>query len=604
MSLTAVLEARSNTGSVFLTPKKKKRRLGPETKLSTAEIYNWVFTSGAVAPCFICDIRAMKRHKEKAEEFWWLKRIPCRTVKIVGLVVGTQTYEKRVSYIVDDGTSVIECVHKCGAPPPSPSSVNDPVLTKPVAWIGNTVEILGRIYEFEGKESTEKYGQETTETRRQIQVQEIVQCQSVDNKLRHWQTVLDLHKNKYSLSEPFTIPRPLSVSASIQRSGISTPSTTASTTTTTDTPTSVSTLSASSSPTKSDHSHQSPRKLRHPSRLHTSDLTGNTFRIYIKHYMDNPLISEDSDIETDFSDENETTVAGPSTPTKRPFHDDQTPRRPRSYVADETPRPTRPLLSSKPSSRKGFTLSYLRRVPELSELARRVVNAEAKRRDRETKKRTKEASASQSRSNRSQGHKTQIPTATTSSTTSRGDSISARMKRLWKWAIVQLIQEGSIILWDGPKYPITSNLFNNSMNSRIWKSSSSSSTAVNTTFTSDISVFSSSREGETGEYVDLSDPDPGEEAYVALTTELLAGEVERVLQTWLIARRFSESPKFTKAGILQRLQRDDRWRRVGEWHVQEAVDLLVSRGLLYEILENAWGFATRFSQRSTVESTV
>ncbi|KAJ3863878.1 hypothetical protein EV359DRAFT_42209 [Lentinula novae-zelandiae] len=571
MSLTSVVEARSSTSFALLTPRKKRRLISEPLTIvpSTAEIYKWVFSSNAIAPCFICDIRVMKRHKEKGEEFWWLKRLPCRTIKIIGLIVGIQQYEKRISYIVDDGTSVIECVHKCGAPPTSPAkegnpkSVNDPALPKPVAWIGHTVEIVGRIYEFEAKESTEE-----------------LQSQSVNDKFRHWQTVLDLHKNNYSLPEPFTIPEP----TPSQRSEISTPSTTTSSRTSTSSSsasTSASISSASSSPVKSEISYQSPRKLRHPSRLHTADLTGNTFRIYIKHYMDNPPTSEESDLETDFSDGDDADVSGPSTPTKRPLHHDQTPRCPRRslHAADETPRPTRPLIYSISASRKGFTLSYLRRVPELSQLARRVVKAEAKRRDREVKKKAKDAVTSQSRS--------QISEATISSTNSLGDSISSRIKRLWKWAIVQLIQEGSIVLWDGPRFPTASKLFDHSMNNRIWKLSSSTG---NTTVTSDASVFSSSLGQEPEEYVDLSDPDADEEAYVALTAELLAGEVQRVVETWVMVRPFSDSPKFTKNGVLQRLRRDDRWRRVGEWHVEEAIELLVSKGSLFQISENVWGF--------------
>ncbi|KAJ4479484.1 hypothetical protein C8R41DRAFT_771921 [Lentinula lateritia] len=571
MSLTSVVEARSSTSFALLTPRKKRRLISEPLTIvpSTAEIYKWVFSSNAIAPCFICDIRVMKRHKEKGEEFWWLKRLPCRTIKIIGLIVGIQQYEKRISYIVDDGTSVIECVHKCGAPPTSPAkegnpkSVNDPALPKPVAWIGHTVEIVGRIYEFEAKESMEE-----------------LQSQSVNDKFRHWQTVLDLHKNNYSLPEPFTIPGP----TPSQRSEISTPSTKTSSRTSSSSSsasTSASISSASSSPVKSEISYQSPRKLRHPSRLHTADLTGNTFRIYIKHYMDNPPTSEESDLETDFSDGDDADVSGPSTPTKRPLHHDQTPRCPRRslHAADETPRPTRPLIYSISASRKGFTLSYLRRVPELSQLARRVVKAEAKRRDRAVKKKAKDAVTSQNRS--------QISEATISSTNSLGDSISSRIKRLWKWAIVQLIQEGSIVLWDGPRFPTASKLFDHGMNNRIWQLSSSTG---NTTVTSDASVFSSSLGQEPEEYVDLSDPDADEEAYVALTAELLAGEVQRVVQTWVMVRPFSESPKFTKNGVLQRLRRDDRWRRVGEWHVEEAIELLVSKGSLFQISENVWGF--------------
>ncbi|KAJ3982708.1 hypothetical protein F5890DRAFT_1528178 [Lentinula detonsa] len=609
MSIASVLEARSTTGTIFLTPtKKRKLSLGSKPTLpSTAELYKWVFTSSAVAPCFICDIRVMKRHKEKGEEFWWLKRQPCRTVKIVGLVVGIQTYEKRICYIVDDGTSVIECMHKCGAPPPSPSKegkkksilINDTALPKPIAWVGITVEIMGRIYEFNVKESTEVDDKGTKEARRQIQVQEIVRCQSMNDQLRHWQTVLDLHKSNYSLAEPFIIPGPLSVSTPSQHSKISTPSSIASTVTSTTT--SDTSASISSSPIKSD-TYQSPRKLRHPSRLHTADLIGNTFRIYIKHYMDNPPALEDSEIETDLSDDDDASIAEPSTPTKRLLQNDQTPRlscRP-SYAVDETPRPSRTLISSTSHSRKGFTLSYLRRVPELSELARRVVQAEVKRRDRQARKKAKEAVTTQTRGSRSQGPKTRVPEVTISSTNLSEDSLSSRTKRLWKWAIIQLIEEGSIVLWDGPKYTISSNLFSYSMNSRLWKFSSSNN--VNTTVTSDASVFSSSLSQDNKEYFDLSDPNPDEEAYVALTAELLAEEIERVIQVWVKSRQRSEPAKFTKEGILQRLHRDDRWRKVGEWHVEEAIDLLGSRGIMYPISKNVWRYSSGFSQRSRIQS--
>lgn len=33
-----------------------------------------------------------------------------------------------------------------------------------------------------------------------------VRCKSINEKLYHWRTVLDLHDKKYSLTEPFTIP--------------------------------------------------------------------------------------------------------------------------------------------------------------------------------------------------------------------------------------------------------------------------------------------------------------------------------------------------------------------------------------------------------------
>ena len=43
---------------------------------------------------------------------------------------------------------------------------------------------------------------------------------------------------------------------------------------------------ATSSPASCTAGDVNQIRLRHPSRLHTRDLTNNTFRIYVKHYMD------------------------------------------------------------------------------------------------------------------------------------------------------------------------------------------------------------------------------------------------------------------------------------------------------------------------------
>ena len=34
----------------------------------------------------------------QAADFFWLGRVPCRTVLLVGLVVGVQVYERRICY--------------------------------------------------------------------------------------------------------------------------------------------------------------------------------------------------------------------------------------------------------------------------------------------------------------------------------------------------------------------------------------------------------------------------------------------------------------------------------------------------------------------------
>lgn len=50
----------------------------------------------------------------KEADFFWLGRVPCRTVRIVGLVVGMKEYEKRIVYT---GISVLLLIfyHRLGA---------------------------------------------------------------------------------------------------------------------------------------------------------------------------------------------------------------------------------------------------------------------------------------------------------------------------------------------------------------------------------------------------------------------------------------------------------------------------------------------------------
>jgi hypothetical protein len=98
-------------------------------------------------------------------DFYWLGRVPCRTVKLVGLLVGVQTYETRIvyhgeflpkseqfprlSFPVDDGTAVIECNHR---PPAQNTAKQDkstklepPPLLEPIAYVGCSVIVIGRV---------------------------------------------------------------------------------------------------------------------------------------------------------------------------------------------------------------------------------------------------------------------------------------------------------------------------------------------------------------------------------------------------------------------------------------------------------------------------
>ena len=106
-----------------------------------------------------------------AYDLYWLGHVPCRIVKLVGLVVGIQIYEKKILYTsmfeaiyshsfwlyisaVDDGTGVVDCVHSQVKPKVNRQNISkyQPVVKdepvpppEPIAEIGQSVEAIGRV---------------------------------------------------------------------------------------------------------------------------------------------------------------------------------------------------------------------------------------------------------------------------------------------------------------------------------------------------------------------------------------------------------------------------------------------------------------------------
>ncbi|KAG7086637.1 hypothetical protein E1B28_002579 [Marasmius oreades] len=562
MSLTSIQQ--NITGSVLLTPRKRGKtssQYQPSIPLpSNAEIFKWVLTPEAVASCFIRDVFQMRHHHDKGEDFFWLKRVPCRSVRLLGVVVGLQVLEHRIICTIDDGTSVIDCLHRCAAPPQSPSKkrkISIVQLPKPTAYIGQRIRITGKISQFH-------------ETR-QIVVDKLERCTSANEQPMHWKHVLSLHKSKYSSSEPFRIPI---ISSSMPETGPQAPLH------------SFPSTSTASSPTKSNtSSQQSPRKLRHPSRLRTRDLTAITFRIYVKHYMDN--YSSVADARSDDESASYATVTPTKGSHRTTVDNERTPRPSRSIPFDISTPHLPYKIHFDPTSLKlrGFTLSFLRRVPELLEMARKVVRAEAKRRAREGKKKGGEA------------HKT---LESTSLVTYREDQmeLSARMKRLWKTTIIQLAREGSIVLWNGPVHPIDS-VQRTSTICNPWRERSTSSSFDLTSSTSAIregvSLFSAAGDhscSEEEEGVAISDPEPDEESYVSLTPQYFAIEVEKAIKVlWKCAQHTNGTSSIkgpTKQRILSYLRRDGMWEQVGEWNVEEALEVLREEGRAWVNSHGVW----------------
>ncbi|KAI0642726.1 hypothetical protein C8Q79DRAFT_1096396 [Trametes meyenii] len=684
---------------------------------TTVEIYRWTFTKAAVASCFVEDIFKMRESGTRDLEYFWLGRIPCRTVYVVGVVVGVQVWEKRTVYTVDDGTAVIDCSHahaqaiplspvkpKTGETAPSkdprktagpsladylpstrtaitPSATIPKRTTKepaspptPVVRIGQTVRIVGRVIVRHGTRS--------------LLVDEILLCASHNDEPAHWLVVSELHRTTYYPAEelpPFTPPLLLSTSSHNTLPYIpshpwspskrtnaqhpeepGTPASVRSSQASTNT--SPSTIVSDSSPTSgtNDKSQQSPIRLRHPARLHTRDLTVHTLRIYVKHYMDNApppprrrLSSSARSVSpSPFPRSSQTVRDAHKTPTKGP-------RGPTVIGTDETPRYSclRSLSKIVPPSTTvetdsedenevprectedddqvyGYSLSHLRRVPELALLAKRIVHAESHRRVKEERKRTKATAGSNHTQNKAESMSSSASAKPENAPSSTSDpkAIAAATKRLFRQAIRTLFQDGSIVLWDGPVRPLPAPaldpLLPSSFASALWKANTNASTSVSASASSSRSLSKSSRSFpsyvEWDEDVSLSDPAPGEEAYIPLTPTYFSRVLERAISqimkeachtssaaagvtgsdttpkpasrarpklTSLIERMRAQEATSqsgvnagpTAAELLAWLRNsDERWARVGLWSVEEALEWGRKEGRVWCVGKGQW----------------
>ncbi|KAH9941773.1 uncharacterized protein BXZ73DRAFT_41804 [Epithele typhae] len=655
------------TSSILLSPS-KRGRAGTSTahdasmKTPTpAEILKWTFNRASTASCFVSDVLNMKDSGSRDMEFFWLGRIPCRTVRIVGLVVGIQVQEKRTMYIIDDGTAVIECglahpqpaprspgKHKsvktagASAKRPAPSSAKasfsdyvrapdppKPVLPLPppvpVIHVGLSVRVEGRVIKWRDT--------------RIVLVNEIHECPSSNGESEHWMAVSRLHRDAYYPTKPMppfvppppTLPElPCSPSKQVVPSGPHTPSHYSVASPTNTTPT---TIAASSPASNVSDEHQVPR-LRHPSRLHTRDLTTNTFRIYVKHYMDH---APPPPRRRRFSGSRSESPTPTPRSSKRPRYEsdvDATPRPSRRLKAhkENTATPARSLLPDPDTDAEseaesesdddevyGFTLSHLRRVPELALLSRRVVKAEARRRAKENHHKEKE------KSQRSQAKPVPPISGSSRSAPPSDPPIAAAVKRLFKQAIRTLFTDGDIVLWEGPVRPLPLQLSlvpsaSLPLSSGLWKTHSSTLSSISAASSRSRPVYDEWDEDEP-----LSDPPPHEEAYIPLTSMYFARVLESAIRTIMdaatapalgcyadertptkkCARRqpISLIEKLraeertgtgvlagpTKGELLVWLRNsDERWARVGEWAVEEALKWGEKEGRLWCVGRDRW----------------
>jgi hypothetical protein len=241
-------------------------------------------------------------------------------------------------------------------------------------------------------------------------------------------------------------------------------------------------------------------------------------------------------------------------------------------------------------------------------MARRVVKVEAKRRAKEER----ELKAVQSRIHGKGKNTAPVSVASTllkgtlSSSSRRGEeSMAPKMKRLFQWAIVKLYEEGSVVLWDGAIRPIR---HERQDTSGLWKVNSTA--AANCTVFSAISSTSLriSRVGPGNveeDDGDISDPPKNEEAYISVTPEHLAPYVEKAISTLMGRSQPPTSlsstghrgslhvpappPGPSKEEITTFLRKmDGRWARIGEWIVEDALEVLRKEDKVWCIGKGKW----------------
>ncbi|KAI9447872.1 hypothetical protein H4582DRAFT_34993 [Lactarius indigo] len=534
------------------------------------------------------DVLSMSESESRGLPYYHLGRVPCRSVSLVAIVVEATAYENRDLYTLDDGTGTVECTFRvdqdaqggrASKKHDAPRSNQEPTKQRssPLIPVGSVVRVQGRVRA--KRNSREIYGES------------IERCHGPGVELAHWRQVIALHEKHYFVPEEFVVPSSSAVAFGAQdvprtpKSAATNVPIPVSTPSTHSTPSS----SASLSPQKSSKDPSLPPRLRHPSRLRSRDLTENTFRIYVKHFMDNlrylnfgsQSCGSDSDSDTNPAAE----AQMPKTPTKQSptTFDERTPRLRRRGDALCTPRPPsrhtscvgRPGFCDEARAVVGCTLSFLLRVPELATLARRVVEAEARRREK-----TKRPQSGAANVDPAAGKRKGLASSTEGST--------PKVKRLFSWAIRKLYQDGSIILWDGPVLspPEPHATLDSSMLYR--------STLLDDSCGSSTTLRLGSQSADHTE--DLSDPPSDEEAYASLSTLYLATQVERAIRSLqtrqkgeaenaflgpaVARRRHLPLPGPTTDDITNHLKReDDRWKRVTTWAIQEALEWLRDNGL-------------------------
>jgi len=254
-----------------------------------------------------------------------------------------------------------------------------------------------------------------------------------------------------------------------------------------------------------------------------------------------------------------------------------TPTRKRTKGVENTPRPKQrrrcvdPELTPRPitelrkdagndAGMRGFTVSHLRRVPELALMANKLY------------KRVRDEQ-------RKSGNPITEPA-------------EKKVKRLFEVTVNDLRLKGSIIPWDGSAHPLPEpgTGFSDAL-WRIYSSTGSGNISSVSTSSTSTRISRSRHQRYNGEDLQhLSDPPSDEESFIPLKLRYLAQHVEVAIKKLVTSTRYSETksrsgkqlPKKVLASV-ERITRalkneDERWRAMSEYNVREALQLLEEEG--------------------------
>ncbi|EUC66858.1 carbohydrate-binding domain protein, putative [Rhizoctonia solani AG-3 Rhs1AP] len=559
-----------------------------QNTLTVDEVRSYILRADATAPCSVADIHAVPEALKGFFDYtnldiYWLGSVPCRTVHIVGLLVETVEYESRSIYLVDDGTASVNCLKKRPVRMTIEELGEGSLFHKSRGFeVGDTVSVIGKI-EFYKKG-------------RQVYVSSIEKCASSNAEPQHLLHVLEQHRNVYS--RPFTIP-PLPAVPSTPKKAARDNSQPSYASSMASSPITVTCSSPVVSPKKDKH------RLRHPSRLRSKDLNENVFRMYLSHIIISTLpipeyTSQDtSSLEPMLENVGSSTprysqtIAVTGSPTQTPTRPS---RPPMDSIGSPTPRKPAGSLSTETSTTPtlGVTLSYLRRVQVLSDLARRVVDHVAHERDKAMRHAERSARAKYEASQLKTSERV-VASSINASSEPRA-SKTARTKRLFEAALRTLVSEGELTLFDGPRRQVPSfsglseraaltpsGIWHDMTNTTTSSTMSTASTALNAPSCFDLETISED-DGHSTEI--LSDPSDSEDAYVPLTPQVLRPVMLAALRRSLLTQRGGVDLKsWTKA-----LRSDGQWARIPDLVVKETIDTLREEEWISRVGPDRWDF--------------